>query len=242
EELDTLSNNSKNLRFIVTKGNKFKINDIIIHGNEQLTDGKIYRSMKETKRKRWWRLKRSKYMQSTFKDDKKKLIALYNEAGLRDAKIQSDTIYDYDATSINIELTIDEGDKYYFGDFTWSGNVLYRSSLLDTIVAIKRGDVYSSQLLDSRLSFSSTSTDVTSLYMDQGYLFFQLIPTEHIEYGDSNFINYDVRMNEGKIAYVRDVRVSGNTKTNDHVIYREIRTKPGDRFSRQQIIRTQQEL
>ena len=243
QDLDTTRNNYVRLHFNVTKGKKFKINDIVLHGNESIKSGKIYRNMKETKRKKWWRVwKRSKFMRTPYETDKQTVVSLYNEIGLRDAIIRTDTVYDYDDKSVNIELHIDEGKRYYFGDFSWVGNTKYSAGRLDTILGIKRGDVYNQAQLESRFYFSQNGTDITSLYMDRGHLFFQLDPREMIEVGDSNFINYEVRMNEGKVAYIRDVRVYGNTKTNDHVIYREIRTRPGDRFSRNEIIRTQREL
>ncbi len=243
QELDTTKNNAARLFFTVDKGNKYKINDIVFNGVTSLSHGKLYRSMKETKRKLWWRIfKRSKFMRSSYEEDKQAMIMKFNDIGLRDAIVTSDTVYDYDEKSVNIEITVDEGSTYYFGDFNWLGNTKYRDGQLDTILGLKKGDVYNQSLLDSRLHFSQNGSDITSYYMDRGHLFFQLIPKETIVYGDSNFINYEIRLNEGKIAYVRDVRVSGNTKTNDHVIYREIRTKPGDKFSRNEIIRTQREL
>lgn len=243
-ELDTTKNNAVKLFFDVQKGNRFKINDIVFHGVESVKEGKLRRAMKETKRKAWWRIfKRSKYMTSLYESDKIAMIGKFNNIGLRDAIVKMDTVYKYDDKTINIEITVDEGNTYYFGDFAWYGNTKYRAGQLDTILGIKKGEVFNQGLLDSRLHFSQDGSDITSYYMDRGHLFFQLIPKEKIvNERDTNFIDYDVRISEGKIAYVRDVRVSGNSKTNDHVIYRELRTKPGDKFSRNDIIRTQREL
>jgi len=152
QELDETKNNAVKLFLDVKKGNKFKINDIIIHGNKSVAENKLYRSMKETKRKRWWRVfKRSKYLKSTYEEDQLAFIRRFNDIGLRDAIITSDTIYQFDDKTINIEMHVDEGSKYYFGDFDWVGNTKYRSGFLDTVLAIQSGDIYNQSLLDSRL-------------------------------------------------------------------------------------------
>ena len=227
--------------FDIEKGSRVKINSIIINGNTSISDAKIYRNMKDTKRRMWYRLwKQSKFMHSTYKDDKANIIAMYNEIGLRDARIIKDTMYKVDPKSVNIEMTIDEGEPYYFGNFDFVGNAKYSSGLLDSIVGIEKGELYNEQLLNSRLHGSPDGSDITSIYMNRGHLFFQLTPIETIT--DSNYINYEVRIQEGKIARNGVVTVVGNTKTNDKVIMREIRTVPGDVFSREDIFRTQREL
>jgi outer membrane protein insertion porin family len=145
-----------------------------------------------------------------------------------------------DSKNLQIDLTIDEGQKYYFGDIEWIGNTKFRSSFLDTVLGIKKGDLYNKELLDMRLFMSQDGRDISSLYMDRGYLFFQVIPVEmNVE---AHHINYQMRIIEGKEARVKRVIIKGNTKTNDYVIRREIRTKPGDLFNRNDIIRTQREL
>lgn len=239
--IDTTKNNFVYLSFFVDKGEKIKINDIIFHGNEALSDGKLRRAMRETKIKRWYRIfKKSKLLSSTYKEDKQAIIALYNQMGMRDARITRDTIYQYDDKTVNIEIWLEEGNKYYFRNFDWIGNTKYSSGFLDTLLGINKGDVFNKSLLESRLYMDPAGRDITSQYMNKGYLFFQLNPVEKYVEGDS--IDYDIMINEGKEAYIKDVRVFGNTKTNDHVIYREIRTRPGDLFNRNDIIRTQQEL
>ena len=244
ERRDTLSNNTIKLVYNVTKGNKFKIGKINISGLSEYSvkEGKLRRAMKDTKERKWWRLwKASKFVQSSYETDKKAFIGRFNEIGLRDATILVDSVYKVDDKNVNIDISVYEGDTYYFGDIKWVGNTKYRSTFLDTVTGINKGDIYNQAELDARLMMSPDNSDVTSLYMDRGYLFFQLMPTE-VYVDSNNYIHYEMRMVEGKQAYVKDVRVYGNTKTNDHVIYREIRTKPGDLFSRADIIRTQREL
>lgn len=233
--------NYVNLVIGANKGKKTKIKDIVFEGATSINHGKLYRAMKETKRRKWWRVwKASKFTQTEFKNDKESILSKYYDKGFRDATIVMDTMYKYDAKNIVLKLKIDEGNKYYFGKITWVGNGLYSSGRLDTVLNIKYGDPYNQSELESRLFMNPNGNDVTSLYMDNGYLFFSVTPVE-IGVND-NHIDYEMRIIEGKQARVRDVIIKGNTKTNDHIIRREIRTKPGDLFSRQDIIRTQREL
>jgi outer membrane protein insertion porin family len=198
-------------------------------------------AMKDTKKKSILRIfKRSKFTVSTYEKDKKALIEKFYAAGLRDAHIVSDTVYFQDPKNLIVRITIDEGSKYYFGDFEWFGNSKYRSSFLDSVIGIKKGDVYNKTLLDKRLNGGEDGRDINSLYMNKGHLFFQIYPVETGVTG--NFINYQFRIYEGKEARYGEITVIGNTKTNDQVIYREIRTKPGDLFNKEDIMRTQREL
>ena len=231
------------LCFVITfdKGEKTKIQEIVIEGNESIPDWKLKFAMKDTKEKGPQRIfKRSKFSMTAFENDKKAILEKFNSIGLRDATFTLDTFFLVDKNNLVVQLKIDEGDKYYFGDITWIGNSKYRSSYLDTIVGIKKGDVYDKSLLDQRHFQSADGRDITSLYMDRGYLFFQLTPVE-INVTDKQ-INYEMRIIEGKEARVKNIIIKGNTKTNEYVIRREIRTKPGDLFSRNDIIRTQREL
>lgn len=238
---DPRTNNGVLLEVTVKKGEKVKIKHIFIEGNTSLSDQKIKRMFKDTKEKKWWRFwKASKFMEITYKDDKQKIIDALNDKGLRDAKIAFDTLFYTDTSDLNIRLVVDEGHKYYIRSVTWSGNSKYRSTFLDSLVSIKRGDVYNASELDAKLIMNANGTDVTSLYMDNGYLFFSVTPVEMKVENDS--IDFEFRITEGKQARVKNVIIKGNTKTNDHVIRREIRTKPGDLFSRNDIIRTQREL
>jgi outer membrane protein insertion porin family len=184
--------------------------------------------------------KRSKFTVSTYEKDKKALLEKFYAAGLRDARISKDTFYFRDSKNLVIDLVIEEGDKYYFGDFEWYGNSKYRSSFLDSVIGIKKGDVYNKTLLEKRLNGGEDGRDINSLYMNKGHLFFQIFPVETGVTG--NYINYQFRIYEGKEARYGEITVIGNTKTNDQVIYREIRTKPGDLFNKEDIMRTQREL
>ena len=184
--------------------------------------------------------KTSKFEESNFETDKQSLVAKYNDKGFRDAKIISDTLYSSGRNTVDVKIQVYEGKKYYFRNITWLGNTKYSSDFLSKVLGIKKGDVYSQSVLNSRLFMNQNSQDVSSLYMDDGYLFFQINPVEVLVEGDS--IDLEMRMFEGQQATINKVTVVGNTKTNDHVIMREIRTKPGQLFSRSDIIRTQREL
>ena len=238
---DSLMTNSEIFVIKVVKGPKVKIGELNIEGNNSVKTWKLRMAMKDTKRKAFWRFfKRSKYSQSAYVRDKEAMLGKFNKVGLRDAEAIYDTVYLLDEKNLSIDIKIDEGEKYYFGDIEWIGNTKFRSSFLDTILGIKKGDLYNKELLDTRLVMSQDGRDISSLYMDRGYLFFQVIPVEtNVE---AHHINYQMRIIEGKEARVKRVIIKGNTKTNDYVIRREIRTKPGDLFNRNDIMRTQREL
>lgn len=184
--------------------------------------------------------KMSKFLDSHWEQDQEKIIAKYQALGYRDAKIVSDTLYSSSYDGITLKMKLDEGRRYYFRNITWNGNSKYPTKLLQSILSIEKGDVYNQELLDQRLFMSQNGADVSSLYMDNGYLFFQVSPTEILVENDS--IDLEMRIYEGKQARIKNVTVIGNTKTNDHVVLREVRTKPGQLFSRSDIIRTQREL
>lgn len=238
---DSLMNNSEIFLIDINRGKKVGIGKLIIEGNESIPDWKLRMAMKDTKRKSILRIfKRSKFSVSAYDRDKLALIAKFNAIGLRDAAITFDTVYQYDAKNLHIKIVIDEGSKYYFGDIEWLGNTKFRSSYLDTVLGLKYGDVYNKTLLDTRLNMSQDGRDISSLYMDRGYLFFQVNAVE--KNVTDHHISYQIRIIEGKEARVKNIIIKGNTKTNEHVIRREIRTKPGDLFNRNDIIRTQREL
>ncbi|MCF8365718.1 MAG: BamA/TamA family outer membrane protein [Bacteroidales bacterium] len=184
--------------------------------------------------------KSSKYIDSEFDEDKQTLIDKYNALGFRDAKIISDSVYRHDEKTININVKVDEGDRYYFGNITWIGNTKYNDELLNSILRIKKGDIYNKEALNTNLSFNPAGMDVSSLYLDDGYLFFQAVPIETRVENDT--IDLEIRIREGKQARINKVLVKGNTKTNDRVIVRELRSRPGQLFSRTDIIRTTREL
>ncbi|MFA7272590.1 MAG: outer membrane protein assembly factor BamA [Crocinitomicaceae bacterium] len=240
-QTDTLINNSQIFLIDIDKGSKVRIRSIDIEGNASITDFKAKMAMKDTKEKKFWRFfKRSKFTVAAYERDKKAILSKFNAIGLRDAAIVSDTVILFDKKNLVIKMKISEGEKYYFGNVNWVGNTKYRSSYLDSLLGIKYGDIYDKPLLDQRLFQSQDGRDVTSLYMDRGYLFFQVTPVETNV--TDNHINHEMRIIEGKEARIKNIIVKGNTKTNDYVVRREIRTKPGDLFSKNDIIRTQREL
>lgn len=236
---DSVSVNNVILKINVNKGRRIKINEIAFEGSTVFKDKKLRRFLKETKQKTWYNVfKTSKYIESNFKDDKAKLIEKYNSKGFRDAKITFDTVYRHDEKTLNIKINIDEGKKYFFRNITWNGNTKHSTEKLNATLGIKKGDIFDQSVLDNKLIIGETS--VSSLYLDDGYLFFSATPVEILVENDS--IDLEVRIYEGKQAIIDNVIISGNTKTNDRVIRREIRTKPGQLFNRSDIIRTQREL
>lgn len=185
----------------------------------------------------------SKYNPDKFEDDKQSLVAYYNTLGYRDATVEKDTVYPVKNGNINVELKIREGHKYYFGDMQWRGNTKYSSETLTKILNIKKGDVFNQQLLDTRLGRQLNpegGEDVSSLYMDDGYLFFNVESVETSVNNDT--INYEMRISEGAQATIRDIGIAGNDRTNEHVIRRELYTLPGNKFSRSELIRSQREI
>jgi outer membrane protein insertion porin family len=240
-KIDTLLNNSVFLTINVNKGERVKINSIEIEGATAFKDGKLKRTMKGTKEKKLYRFfSPSKYIPSEYRADKAKIIDLYYSKAYRDVKITFDTVYFVSPKLLDIKIKIDEGFQYKIRNVEWVGNTLYRSSYLDTILDIKKGDLYSKTLLESRLSFNPSGRDVSSLYQDKGYLFFQAIPVEKTVESDS--VDLEIRIYEGKQARINRIIITGNSRTSDHVILREIRTMPGDLYNRNDLIRTQREL
>lgn len=193
----------------------------------------------------WFRFKlfsSAKFNKEKYEEDKEKIIAYYNAQGYRDAVIEKDTLY-YNAKGLlNVELKVNEGRKYYFGDITWRGNTKYSDSILTRLLGIKKGDVYNLETLNKRLGkqLSQEGGDISGLYMDDGYLFFRVEPEETRVYNDT--IDYEIRITEGPQATIRSVNIAGNDKTKEYVIRRELRTVPGEKFSRADIIRSQREI
>lgn len=192
---------------------------------------------------RWNIFAGAKFNQAKYQQDKEKLIETYNSIGYRDARISKDTVYLNAKKRLNIEVKVDEGRKYYFGDISFHGNTKYSDSVLRMILGIKKGDVYDMNLLYSKIGKRQTpegGEDIGSLYLDDGYLFFRADPIEKRIYGDT--IDYEIRIVEGPQATIKNVNIVGNEKTKDFVIRRELRTFPGDKFSRSALIRSQREL
>ena len=184
--------------------------------------------------------KASKFQRKTFEEDKKNLIEFYNTKGYRDARIVFDTMYPVDKNNVTVDIKIDEGRKYYFRNIYFTGNTKYPDTLLNKILNIHRGEVYNTKTLDSKLYSNPNEGDVSSLYMNDGYLFFSIQPMEVRVDGDS--IDLELRISEGPQATIANVRIMGNTKTNERVIRRELRTLPGNKFSREDLIRSQRQI
>ena len=241
EREDTLMSNSVLLLIDVDKGPKVRIGEVVFHGTEALPDKRLRKAMKKTKRKRWWNIfGSSKFLRDEFRNDKNRVLDLYNEKGHRNATIVRDTVFFIRPDRVQVELTVDEGERFHFRNITFTGNTKHSDEELRAILNIERGDVYNKKLLDSRLYMNPSGRDISSLYMDDGYLSFFPDPVEILADGDS--IDIDIRIREGKQYRIRNVIIKGNTKTNEHVVRREIRTRPGQLFNRSDVIRTQREL
>jgi outer membrane protein insertion porin family len=184
--------------------------------------------------------KSSKFVKSDYETDKSSIIDYYNAKGYRDAEIISDTIYAFNDRFIDIRFKMYEGHKYYFRNIIWTGNYLHSATTLNKVLAIEKGDVYNKELIDQKLTFNPKGPDISGLYMDDGYLFFRVNPIEVAVEGDS--IDVEMRIYEGEQATIRNVIIAGNDRTRDHVVRRELYTVPGEKFSRSDIIRTQQRL
>ncbi len=238
QRADTAPGNRVFLDIIVDKGKRVKISDIEFTGNEAFSDARLRRTMKKTKQKSINFFKPSKYIDEEYKEDKKKFIAFYNKHGYRDAKILDEKLIDLNNKRIGLELSIEEGTKYYLRNITWVGNTKHPSSALSRVLNMNKGDVYDQEYLLKRLQQDDDA--VLSQYMDEGYLFAGVDPVEVNIDGDS--IDLEIRVTEGSPANINKVLVKGNTKTNEHVIRRELRTIPGDLFSRTNIMRSVREL
>ncbi len=189
-----------------------------------------------------FKLSSSKYSDKKFEESRDNLLNYYNSLGFRDAVIEKDTLYHNAVGNLNIDIQLKEGRKYFFGNITWRGNTKYPDSLLSSILNIKKGEIYNREILYNKLGKTQTAEggDISGLYQDDGYLFFNIDPIETAVYNDT--IDFEIRMREGPQATVKTVRIAGNEKTKDFVVRREIRTIPGDKFSRTLLIRSQREI
>ena len=184
----------------------------------------------------------AKFNAQKYSEDKEKVLEYYNSLGYRDASIAADTQYYNLKGNLNVDIKVAEGRKYYFGNISWKGNTKYADSVLTALLGIKKGDVYNIEVLNKKLGKQLTPEggDISGLYMDDGYLFFQINPVETAVYNDT--IDFEIRMTEGPQATIKNVNITGNDKTKEHVIRRELRTVPGEKFSRTDLIRSQREI
>ena len=242
-KIDTTDANGVDMLIHIDKGSKIKIDRITFEGNKEFDAAKLYKKLKKTKQIRFGRFwKRSKYVKKDYDEDLVGLIDFYKEKGYRDARIVSDTLIRNKNGNIDLKIALEEGKRYYFGDIRFLGNSVYNDRVLNQVLGIKKGDVYNGVLLKKRIQDSTNpdSEDISNLYQNSGYLFSQVHPVETSVVNDT--INFEVRIQEGKPAYFNKISVVGNEKTNDYVIYRELRTRPGYLYSRESIIRTLREL
>jgi outer membrane protein insertion porin family len=236
---DSSRANSVRLVFNVDRGERVKIKEIAFIGNDNVTDRKLKKQFENTKeRKRLF--SSSKFIQAEYETDKDNIIMFYNTLGFRDARILSDSSWRDDKGLLHLVFNIDEGNQYYFRDISWKGNSIYDTETLAQVLGIEEGEVYDQDLLETRLRFSQDGRDVSTLYMDNGYLFFQVDPIEIAVENDS--IDLEIRIFEGPQATIDKVVIKGNDRTHEHVIRRELRTRPGQKFSRSDIIRSQREI
>jgi outer membrane protein insertion porin family len=240
---DTAITNAEKMVINIKKGEKVKIRDIVFEGNEKLSDKRLRGAMKHTKEKRFGRFwKKSKYIPEDYEEDLTSVVDKYAENGYRDARVISDTIIKVKENKIDIRVNVEEGDKYYFGEIDFVGNSVYTDRMLAQVLGIKKGDTYNGVLLRKRISDNTKpdAEDLTNLYQNNGYLFSQINPVEVSAANDT--IDFEIRIIEGKETFLNHVTVVGNDKTNDHVIFRELRTRPGQKYSKDNIIRSVREL
>ena len=243
---DVSNKNQVILDVIIDKKEKMKVRDIIIEGNAQLSSRKIkggfLRKGAFAKTHEAGKLsslfKAKKFTPERWAADKKKLIEKYNELGFRDATILEDTVWNADEKHVNIHIKVDEGKKYYLRNVTWVGNTVYSTDYLNALLGMKKGDVYDQKLLNKRLTEDEDA--VGNQYWNHGYLFYNLQPTEMNIVGDS--IDLEMRIVEGQQAHLNKVRINGNDRLYENVVRRELRTKPGDLFSKEALQRSAREL
>lgn len=233
--------NGEIVKIKIDKGPRVKIKKILVSGLDQVPAKKIKKQMKNTKEKKFYRFwARSKFIKGSFQEDLQKVENYLHGKGFRDAKVEKDTFWLENPKRVMVSLTLSEGKKYYYRNITWIGNTKYSSEYLSELLGIKKGDVYDTQKLDRRLSMDPNGTDISSLYLDDGYLFFRAEPEEVAIIGDS--VDIEIRITEGAQAIIDKIFIEGNTKTSDYVIQRELRTLPGEKFSRADLIRSQREI
>ena len=240
---DSSDINTVNMSILIDKGNKIKIKNINFIGNTFISDKKLRKTMKNTKRRffgRFW--KASKYIEDDYREDLESILKMYSVLGYRDARILSDELTWNDDNTINLNITLEEGKQYRFSEVLFVGNKEYTDEFLNQFLRIEKGDVYNGVVLKERVSGDGTPTseDLSTLYQDNGFLFSSVNAVETKVENDS--ITVEIRIREDEKATIKKVTVTGNDKTNDHVIFRELRVKPGDLFSRSAIIRSIREI
>ena len=225
---------------IVNRNDKVKVHKIYLTGNEVLSDRAIKNAMKKTNEKNdlLKLFSQKKFVESDYHDDLNRIIQKYNEKGYRDARIVSDSVAPYDEKKVDVFITVDEGKKYYINNITWVGNTVYNSAILDEILGIHKGDVYNQKLLNKRTQEDDDA--IANYYMDRGYLFYNLNPVERNISGDS--IDLEMRIFEGPQARINNVVINGNDRLYEKVIRRELRVRPGELFSKTDLMRSARDI
>ncbi|QAA81915.1 outer membrane protein assembly factor BamA [Aequorivita sp. H23M31] len=234
---------AEDLAITVDRGKRVKVKDIDFEGNEHFSDAKLRGAMKKTKQSNFFRFwKRSKFTAEGFEEDKVSILKKYKANGYRDARILDDTLMVLNKKQVALNLKLEEGDKYYFGDIKFIGNSVFTDGQLRQVLGVKKGDVYNGVLLQERIMDDSApdAEDITNLYQNNGYLAVRINPVEVAVRNDT--IDFEIRIMERNLFYFDHVTVVGNDRTNDHVIYRELRTRPGQKYSKRDVIRTLREL
>ena len=242
-EKDTIIRKAIRVNFAVDRGIKVKVQDINFIGNEHLKDYKLARSMKKTKSRKFYNFFHTKkFDPKEYPNDKKTLISAFNEAGYRDARIVKDSIYTIEPGRLGIDITVEEGDKYYFRDITWTGNSVYHADQLNQVLAIKPGDVYDIVTMEKRIygGGKQNEYDISKMYRDNGYLFFNITPVETNIQNDS--VDVEMRISEGKQATLNNIIINGNDLTSEKVVRRQIFTRPGNLFSQTDFERSIREI
>ncbi len=240
---DTVIKSAIRVQFAVERGEKVKIRKITFNGADHVKESKLVKSMKKTRDRRLQNFFSSKkFQEKEYDNDKRQLLTVFNEAGYRDARIVRDTMYYIEPNRLQIDFDIDEGKKYYFRDITWTGNSIYDSDVLNDVLKIQKGDVYDVVTMEKRLfgGGKQNEYDITKLYRDNGYLFFQVQPVEMNIEGDS--VDVEMRIVEGKPATLNNIVINGNDLTNERVIRRQVFTRPGYLFSQTDFERSIREI
>jgi outer membrane protein insertion porin family len=238
---DTTDANSRIVNIIVDKKSKVKVHAINFEGNKDFSDAKLNKYLKKTNPMVWYKVLGSgKFLKDKYEEDKESLIAKMREKGYRDAEIIRDSVYKFDDESVNIDIKLNEGKKYFFGNITFAGNAKYPSSVLQQILKIEKGEVFSEAKLEKTLRSSPSSDDVSSVYLNDGYLTFNADPVQTRIYNDT--VDLEIRIYEGPQYTINKIILKGNEVTNDKVVLREIRTKPGQKFSKDLLVRSQRQI
>ena len=243
-EKDSVIRSAIRVNFDVKKGKKVRIKDINFIGRgEDVSEYKISKAMKETHSAKWYNFfKSKKFKEKEYQTDRKTALEAFQEAGYRDARLVRDSVYFMDDKHLGIDMVFDQGKKYYFRNVTWTGNAVYPSEVLDNILQIKKGDVYDMVTMEKRLHGGGKQNeyDVSKLYRDNGYLFFNVTPVEINIQNDS--VDVEMRISEGKPAHLNNIIINGNDLTNEKVVRRQVMTRPGYLFSQSDFERSIREI